>query len=176
MSGHDWSGDLVRIRQIPDIDQWLKVQSQHDFERQRHYLYVCSALIVLATTLFYIGYSKQVFDETYHQYISSGVILEGESKHIFQNWDDNLNLADRSALREKRIEMNKRFDEIVVTHNDSTGQHYVVDVEGGRRFFKKYKEIRQPRKINAWLQILGVFLLAAGAMGFVIERKLFGKM
>ncbi len=79
-------------------------------------------------------------------------------------------------MREMRVKMNKRFDEIVVTHNDDTGQHYVVDVKGGQRFFKKYKEIQQPRKINAWLQILGVFLLAAGAMGFVIKRKLFSKM
>ena len=173
LSGHDWSGDEVRLRQIPDIDQWFKARNTVQLEKQRRYLYACSGLIVLAITLFYIGYSKQLFDEKSHQYISSGVILPDESKHIFQNWDELIDHSQRGVIRQKAIEMQQRFDEVIVTHNDDSGEHYEVDVEGGRRFFRKYKEVHQPRRVNAWLQVLGVFLLASGAMGFVIERKLY---
>lgn len=173
LNGQDWANDTSRLRQIPDVDQWFKAQSNVQLEKQRRYLYRCSGLIVLAITLFYVGYSKQLFDEQYHQYISSGVILPDESKHIFQNWNELIDHSQRGAIRQKAIEMQKRFDEVIVTHDVDTGAYYEVDVEGGRRFFTKYKEVKAPRKVNVWLQVIGVFLFAAGVMGFVIERKLF---
>lgn len=172
----DWSAEKSRLVQIADLDQWFQAQSNVQLEKQRRYLYRCSGLIVLAVTLFYIGFSKQLFNEHYTQYISRGVIFPDESKHIFYNWDD---LIDRSVegasrkARAKAVEMEKRFDEIIVTHDDDNGAHYVAEVEGGRRYFKKYKSIQKPRRVNAWLQVLGVFLFGAGVMGFVIERRLF---
>lgn len=176
LGDYDWSNEKARLIQIADLDHWFKSQSNARLEKQRRYLYRCSGLIVMAITLFYIGFSKQLFDENYVQYVSRGIILPEESKHIFYNWDD---LIDRSVegasrkARAKAVEMEKRFDEVIVTHDSDIGAHYVEEVEGGRRYFKKYHSIQKPRRVNAWLQVLGVFLFVAGIMGFIIERRLF---
>ena len=59
---------------------------------------------------------------------------------------------------------------------ENKGYSFEELVAGGHRFFRKSKHdmpLQQPRAINAWLQVLGLFLLVSGFMGFVLERRLF---
>jgi hypothetical protein len=73
----------TQLKQIPDIEHWLRQQQQSQMLNQRCYLYICSALIVLALTLFYVGQSKILFPEVQFRYYSQGVVLVGEPKDIF---------------------------------------------------------------------------------------------
>lgn len=56
-----------RLSQIPDVEHWLNHQQRDKLNRQRFFLYVSSALIVISATVFYIGFSKQLFNETRYE-------------------------------------------------------------------------------------------------------------
>ncbi|WDD98974.1 helix-turn-helix domain-containing protein [Thalassomonas actiniarum] len=165
-----------QLSQIPDIEHWLKQQQQQQSTKQRRYLYSCSALIVIAVTLFYTGFSTLLFGETRYQYESQGVVLPGEPKDIFSSWSRLIsgNGDEHRRLHiKKKMEMVKRKDAKYLLLWDNLGPHFTEQVSGGLRFYQLDKHEQEPRLINALLQILAVMLFSAGIMGFVLERKLF---
>ncbi|KGJ97962.1 helix-turn-helix domain-containing protein [Thalassotalea sp. ND16A] len=170
------ASDKQNLVQIPDVELWYMQQDNKNFKHQRRYLYFCSALIVLAVTLFYTGFSKLVFSEVRYQYYSAGVILEGEPKNIFHEWSRMIDapIGQMADLRRtKEVEMTNRKDEVEIDMPMYLGKSYMQTVEGGQRHFSERGTINIPRAINSWLQVLGVLLFACGVMGFVLERKLF---
>ncbi|PKG85093.1 XRE family transcriptional regulator [Colwellia sp. 75C3] len=164
---------------ISDIEQLYQQSSTKQLNQQRTLLYMASSLIVLAVTLFYIGYAKQVFNETFYEYSSRGVVLAGEPSDIFWQWRDLIDIKDRNEkdekMRQMKVVMSQRSDVLVKLISESKGYSFEEEVEGGRRYFRKSKNtlpIKVPQGINAWLQVLGVMLLTSGIMVFVLERRL----
>ncbi|WDE05540.1 helix-turn-helix transcriptional regulator [Thalassomonas viridans] len=172
----DLNSSRGQLSQIPDIENWLNRQQQQQGERQRRYLYSCSALIVIAVTLFYAGFSTLLFSEVRYQYESQGVVKPGEPKDIFHSWR-RLILATGAEgdkqWRSKEAEMVQRRDVDYYLTRENFGEQLVMTVDGGLRSYQLDKQWQEPRLINALLQILGVLLFSAGIMGFVLERKLF---
>ena len=165
---------------ISDIEQLYQQASTKQLSQQRNLLYMASSLIVLAVTLFYVGYSKQVFNERLYEYRSDGVVLTGEPSDVFWKWRDLIDIKDRNEKDEKtrqlRVVMAQRSDVLVKLVPTNKGYYFEEPVAGGRRLFTKSKHglpIVEPRAINAWLQVLGVLLMISGIMGFVLERRLF---
>lgn len=165
---------------IADIEQLYQQASVKQLKLQRNLLYIASTLIVFAVTLFYVGYSKQVFNENLYEYRSYGVVLVGEPSDIFQNWHALINIKDRNEkdeiMRQQKVVMAQRSDILVKLIPENKGYYFEMPVEGGSRLFQRSKHdmpLQQPRAINAWLQVLGVLLLVSGIMGFVLERRLF---
>jgi transcriptional regulator with XRE-family HTH domain len=165
---------------ISDIEQLYQQESTKQLSRQRNMLYLASALIVIAVTLFYVGYSKQVFNERLYEYTSSGVVLAGEPSNIFRTWSTLIDIKDRNEkdekMRQLRVVMAQRSDLLVKLVPENKGYSFEEPVEGGSRLFSRKKNalpVNVPRAINAWLQVLGVLLFASGIMGFVLERRLF---
>jgi len=165
---------------ISDIEQFYQQASTQQLNQQRKLLYSASSLIVIAITLFYIGYAKQVFNETLYEYRSDGVVLAGEPSDIFWKWRELIDIKDRNKkderMRQLKVVMAQRSDVLVKLIPENKGYYFEEVVEGGIRLFTKSKHdlpIEEPRAINAWLQVLGVLLLASGIMGFVLERRFF---
>lgn len=164
---------------ISDIEQLYKQATSKQLNKQRNMLYLASTLIVLSVTLFYLGYAKQVFNETQYEYRSSGIVLAGEPINIFSRWGDLIDSTDPRAhgmqMRKTKVAMAQRSDLDVLLSDENRGGFFDVKVEGGRRLYERMDHIinKQPRAINAWLQVLGVLLFASGIMGFVLERRLF---
>ena len=162
---------------IADIEQHQNKISEHSTAQQRKLLYIACSLIVLAVTLFYTGFSKQLFNETVYEYHSRGVVLEGEPLNVFTHWHSLIDRSDRNkadALKTlKSDEMAQRSDLSVMLSHEDKGQFFDVNVEGGKRMYKRASFADAPRAINAWLQILGVLFITAGVMCFVLERRLF---
>ena len=165
---------------ISDIEQLYQQASVKQLKQQRNLLYIASSLIVFAVTLFYLGYSKQVFNENLYEYRSYGVVLAGEPSDIFQNWHALINIKDRNEkdeiMRQQKVVMAQRSDILVKLIPENKGYYFEMPVEGGSRLFQRSKHdmpLQQPRAINAWLQVLGVLLMISGIMGFVLERRLF---
>jgi len=178
LSGLDKASIRQHYCQIPDIEHWLNQQDTSGAMSQRRFLYICSALIVIAVTLFYIGFSKQVFSEVRFQYESRGVILEGEPKDIFHSWmrlipEPNGTHAHREAMARKGREMAQRQDTEYYLTEENLGTQFVMEVKGGTRLFYFDKEELVARPVNAWLQVLGVLLITMGIMGFILERRFF---
>ncbi|WP_286263946.1 helix-turn-helix domain-containing protein [Thalassotalea atypica] len=164
------------LKQIADVDNWLTQKAQIDFKKRRHYLLTSCVFIVIAVTLFFTGFTKLLFSETKYIYRSEGVVLDGEPKDIFQNWIRLMPRAEAHTVREnKRLEMEKRKDVDVIVMDDWRGETLSKPTERGVRYYQFYKEEKVKQSINAWLQVIAVFLFSCGIMGFVLERKLFGR-
>jgi transcriptional regulator with XRE-family HTH domain len=165
----------TQLRQIPDIEHWLKNQQQSQMLNQRRYLYICSALIVLAITLFYTGQSKILVPEIQFQYYSKGIVLAGEPKDVFDDWQRLMpeGREGRNIYLKKKIEMTQRKDELYFLSKKFIGQNYVVTLPEGIRAYSFIGEKRIVQPMNAWLRISGVFFFIMGIMGFVLERRLY---
>jgi len=174
LAAFDKSYLVAQLSQIPDIEHWLKQQQQSQMVNQRRYLYLCSALIVLALTLFYTGQSKILLPETQFQYYSEGVVLDGEPKDIFNDWKRLIpRTAGSKIYDQKQIEMTQRQDEKFILSEKFLGQRYVVTLPEGIRVFRANGEKTIVNQGNAWFRIVGVFLFFMGIMGFFIERRLY---
>jgi transcriptional regulator with XRE-family HTH domain len=165
---------------ISEVAQLYQQDNIDKLKRQRTMLYLASTMIVIAVTLFYIGYAKQVFNETLYEYRSDGVVLAGEPSDIFWKWRELIDIKDRNKkderMRQLKVVMAQRSDVLVKLIPENKGYYFEEAVEGGIRLFTKSKHdlpIEEPRAINAWLQVLGVLLLASGIMCFVLERRFF---
>lgn len=175
--------DLQRLKQIPDVEQFLTQQSHKQFIKRRNFLLLASMSIVLAVTLFFIGYSKLIFNEYVYHYESIGVIKDDEPNDIFSRWERYyLNVGETLTPQQRvqkqkslMLEMAKRRVTLVQMTPEYKGPSFTETVAGGRRIYKldhlMSKKIRRP--VNSWLQVLGVLLFASGIMGFVLERRLF---
>ncbi len=165
---------------INDIDQLYQQVNIKQLNQQRNMLYLASSLIVIAVTLFYIGYAKQVFNEILYEYRSDGVVLAGEPSDVFRKWHELIDIKDRNEkdekMRQLKVVMAQRSDVLVKLIPENKGYYFEETVEGGIRLFTKSKHdlpIAEPRAINAWLQVLGVLLFVRGIMGFILERRFF---
>ncbi|MCF2947115.1 helix-turn-helix domain-containing protein [Paraglaciecola aquimarina] len=160
---------LLTLQQIPDIRHYLASRKEHSEKLRRRFLYFSSLLIVVATSLFYAGFSKLVFPVLQYQYESKWVVLEGEPDNIFSN---RLNNRVSGISEELKAEIHSRTDEKVLISPVNKGRYFVMEVDGGKRKYHQINTIIVQQPVNAWLQILGVFLFSAGIMGFILERKL----
>jgi len=164
-----------QLSQIPDIEHWLKQQQQSQMLNQRRYLYLCSALIVIAITLFYMGQSKILLPEIQYQYYSKGVVLAGEPKDIFNDWQKLIPRGNEgeALFYKKKVEMTQRKDEKYILSEKFLGKNYVKTLPEGSRFYRSDGEKRIANPVNAWLRVSGVFLFFMGIMGFILERRLY---
>jgi len=163
-----------QLSQIPDVEHWLKQHQLSKAVNQRKYLYFCSTLIVLAVTLFYVGQSKILFSEMKFQYYSEGVVLEGEPKNIFDDWQRLVPREGGSKVyNQKQIEMTQRKDEKYILSETYLGKNYVETLPKGLRFYRADGEKRIANPVNAWLRICGIFLIMMGGMGFILERRFY---
>ena len=170
------TASINKLSALPDVELWLAKRNSQQFNQRRNYLLIASMLIVLATTLFYTGFSKVLFTGVSHQYISQGVVLAGEPQNIFNDWPKLIERGQKGSrqLHEKKVvEMTKRKDVQFIHLEQWMGEYIERAVDGGTRYFEYSGQKVVSKPINAWLQILGVLLFSAGVMGFVVERKLF---
>ncbi len=175
MLGVDASG-YQQLQQVPVIDAWLNQQQASQMQHQRLFLYSCSLLLVLGITLFFTGFSKILFSETHYEYESPGVVLPGEPDNVFDNWMRLMtpeDASDRGKRDAMALTMEQRKDERTLLTTDYRGSNFTIVAEDGRRYYRLYKDLQLERPINAWLQVFGVLLISGGAIGFLVERKLY---
>jgi transcriptional regulator with XRE-family HTH domain len=180
LADFDKSYLVAHLSQIPDIEHWLKQQQQSQTLNQRKFLYLCSALIVLAVTLFYTGQSKVLLPELQFGYYSEGVILAGEPKNIFNDWEKLIpepvpfkNSEYLILRKKKKIEMTQRIDRKFINSIKFLGKRYVVTLPEGIRVYRTDGEKMIANPVNAWFRIAGVFFFVMGIMGFILERRLY---
>ena len=76
-------------------------------------------------------------------------------------------------IAKKELEIEQRRNGKIILSSVHLGDQFIQQVEGGRRLYRFDKEKVIPQQVNAWLQIIGVFLFSAGILGFVLERRLY---
>ena len=99
--------DLQRLKQIPDVEQFLTQQSHNQFIKRRNFLLLASMSIVVAVTLFFIGYSKLIFNEYVYHYESIGVIKDDEPNDIFSRWERYYLNVGETLTPQQRVQKQK---------------------------------------------------------------------
>ena len=160
-----------QLRQIPDVADHFNHQKQLMIGNRRRWLLLSSVLVALGVALIYAGSVHLFFSNVIYDYVSSGVVLEGESKEIFeerrvpQGADHDTAMAIRNAIMD-------RVDEDYRQIENFRGNIFNVPVEGGSRTYR----LRRETEIDPWqnkaITFVGVLMLVFGVIGLVLERKL----
>ncbi len=170
-----------QLKQIPEVAQHFQAHQLQIISNRKRWLINCSILFVLGFGTVFAGFQKVFFQEYVYNYASEGIVLAGESKEIFSNWDKSIprpltssreDMRKSNAIREtERLKMYQRKDEAYQISYDYKGRQFNVPVEGGSRTFHMVKDVETPRWQNKFLMLIGVLFAVAGIMGLIIERK-----
>jgi len=165
-----------RLRQITSVDAYLRERAQHQQQTRTHWLLGCALCIALSVPLFYLGYTKLLFNETSYQYISPGILMPDENPNYFENWREVA--GNNDIMRKLTPEMAKRSNPHTLLLTEHRGRQFTVPAPEAtspnfQRTYYVSGSIEQPRAVNAWLQAMGLFLLVGGIIGLVLERRLF---
>lgn len=160
-----------QLRQIPDVADHFNHQKQLMIGNRRRWLLLSSVLVALGVALIYAGSVHLFFSNVIYDYVSSGVVLDGESKGIFeerlvpQGVDRDTAMAIRNAIMD-------RVDEDYRQIENFRGNIFNVPVEGGSRTYR----LRRETEIDPWqnkaITFVGVLMLVFGIIGLVLEKKL----
>jgi transcriptional regulator with XRE-family HTH domain len=175
-------GDLVddldegarnQLRQIADVASHFNRQKQLLIGNRRRWLLVSALLLSVGIALIYAGNAHLFFPDMVYQYKSHGIVLDGESKEIFDSPQRFMPPGSDHAARTEYLDsINARIDEVYVQDSKFRGNIYNVEVDGGSRTYF----IDSERKIDPWQSKLvifaGMIMAMFGLIGLLLERKL----
>ena len=174
-------GDLIdeldpgarnQLRQLPDVAAHVDRQKQLMIGNRRRWVTLSAMLLSFGLALIYAGYVHLFYPDVVYQYMSHGVVLDGEPKEIFRHPQQ---YVPQSSSREEMFaftdSIKARIDEDYLLDNDYRGSVFNVAVEGGSRTYY----LDGQRETDPWQSKLVVFvgLLMAvfGIVGLGLERK-----
>ncbi|TKB43992.1 helix-turn-helix domain-containing protein [Thalassotalea mangrovi] len=168
--------ELRRLQQVPLISQRLVVNQRQSIKSRRIYLTLCALLCAFAVAMFYAGYNGNIFTETRYQYMSHGILQDGENPDVFTKSAHQLvNRNDpefESKVENLRVSIEQRRFRDYLYLDEFVGDLLIRNSEDGRRAYHYREPVQQERTINGWLQAVGVFLLVLSLLGFLLERRL----
>lgn len=162
-----------QLRRIPLVGDYLNRQKQLMIGNRRRWLLVSALLASFGAALIYAGNAHLFFPDVEYEYVSKGIVLEGESKELFEH--PGVALPQGVGREEKDRIMNAiyaRLDEDYVRTTGYRGTLYNVPVDGGSRTYSLQGERPLNNGRNKAIVFAGVLLLAFGTIGIVLEKKL----
>ncbi|QTH71903.1 helix-turn-helix domain-containing protein [Pseudoalteromonas xiamenensis] len=179
MQGIKSSGMRHELRQIPDIEMWSRAHSNKQQLSRKQWLSAAIISISFGGALLFSGHEKIFFPETQYEYVSAGVLLDGEPLQVFANWATLAVPFEEQDVRDKVNQYYKQFaqrrdpkSKLLFTYR---GESFVETDAQGRRFYEEETNKRKQviRSENAWMQFLGVFSLIAGVTMGSLQRAWF---
>ena len=164
-------GARNQLRQIPDIAEHFNHRKQVMLVNRKRWLLWSSVMVALGVGLIYAGSVHLFFSDHVYQYKSHGVVLDGESKEIFRNTPIPRG-ADGAEAAAIMNDILGRVDEDYLRLDAFAGEIFNVPVEGGSRTYYLHAEQQIDPWQNKAITFVGVVLLAFGAVGLLLERKL----
>jgi transcriptional regulator with XRE-family HTH domain len=179
LEGIDPTQVFKQLRQIPEVSHYLdKYHKQQKSQRTK--LLVFSALFfTIGVTAVVAGRLGLIFPETFYNYYSQGIVLEGEPKEVFTRWSqsipDTFHSTPEGRIKKDllRIEIEKRRNEEFLTINEYKGNAYNVSVTGGSRTYYLRDDVKSERTENRMLLLFGLLLSLLGLSGLILEKKFF---
>ncbi|WMN60329.1 helix-turn-helix domain-containing protein [Pseudoalteromonas xiamenensis] len=179
MQGIENCGFRHELHQIPDIEMWSRAHSTRQQLSKKQWLSAAIASIAIGGALLFSGYEKIFFSETQYEYVSDGILLDGEPLQVFTHWRTLVVPFEENGHIEKVDQYRRQFAQRLDPKSKLLfayrGESFVETDEQGRRYYveetKKQKQVA--RTENAWMQFIGVlFIIAGSAMG-VLQRAWF---
>ncbi|MCJ8274957.1 MAG: helix-turn-helix domain-containing protein [Psychrosphaera sp.] len=158
-----------RLGHLPEVAvQFTEIKLKQQAIIKRKFVFAVLA-IMIGLGCFLVGQTKILYPSMVYNYESKGVILEGESVYHFRNRQNHGELREQWY---KRInESAPRVDIEFVVAEGYRGEHYVIDVETGRRLFTLEKAVEREHYMNSIITIIGLLLMAMGGLAFAYIKK-----
>ncbi|RYY73830.1 MAG: XRE family transcriptional regulator [Gammaproteobacteria bacterium] len=172
------------LRHIPEVANYLNAGAAFRIHNIKKWLFGSAAACVIGLTLIVAGYSSLIFNSIQYEYISDGILLEGEPWDFISSWeryeakdsctynvsDECQKKSEERAAKDKVMRARIRLDTLMTTSYQ--GKHIYKNVEGGFRVY----EFKGDRNIhhagNRYLMLLGTLIAFAGLFGFFVEFRL----
>lgn len=173
--------------QIPAIASHLNNHKEIRIGSIKKWLFGSALAVTLGMTSIAASHFGLVLTNKQYQYVSSGIVKEGESQFIFNNWQSNLALptgaysdtemkANQSQIIEKNKEILSRLAEDYLLTNDYQGEVFILPVEGGTRTYQLHNGFADGKNLfplkNRLLMLFGFLLTFSGITGFFVEYRL----
>ena len=162
-----------QLRTLPEVADHYHRQKQLIIGNRQRWLLGSTMLLSLGAAFVYAGNVHLFFTDVLYQYMSHGVVLEGESKVIFRRPQESMS---ESLPRDQRIQfmdsLQSRVDQEYRMMSEFRGSIYNLRVPGGSRTYY----IQDDTQIDPWqsklIVFLGVLMSMFGLIGLFLERKL----
>jgi transcriptional regulator with XRE-family HTH domain len=189
LKGIDESVIERHLLQISEVAVHRNAESRLRIRQIKRWLLGAALSCAIGLALIFGGLKQLIFtpvNETLYQYVSEGIIFQGEPEDLFNYWPSNIDGRLRAgqtpsqeldlAVRMAQEEFRKRLGTDNQQSPTHKGRTYRVDVDGGYRIYSfNGTEITTNRtfeRCNNWLAVLGAFLAFGGLFGFVVEFRL----
>ncbi|HWK54753.1 MAG TPA: helix-turn-helix transcriptional regulator [Hyphomicrobiales bacterium] len=159
----------LQLRQIPEVASHFTREKQLIIGNRRRWLLASALLLALGAALIYGGTTKLFMPEMVHQYVSHGIVMEGESKELFSVlshfYADPIRGAAPASLE-------GRINEDFLATRQFRGNLFNVPVAGGSRTYYRISSRDTDPWQNKAAAALGVLLSVLGLTGIALEKKL----
>ena len=162
-----------QLRTLPEVADHYHRQKQLIIGNRQRWLLGSSVLLALGAAFVYAGNVHLFFTDVVYQYMSHGVVLEGESKEIFRHPQGSISAAlPRDEAIRFMDSIQSRVDEEYRLMSEFRGNIYNLRVPGGSRTYY----LQDDTQIDSWqsklIVFLGVLMSMFGLIGLFLERKL----
>ena len=162
-----------QLRRIPLVGDYLNRQKQLLIGSRRRWLLISALLASFGAALIYAGNAHLFFPDVQYQYVSKGILRDGESKELFEHPAVALPQGVNREQRDRIMNaIYARLDEDYVRTTDYRGTIYNVPVDGGSRTYVIVDQRELDNPSNKAVVFIGVLLLTFGTVGIVLDRKL----
>ncbi len=166
-------GARNQLRQLPDVAAHIDRQKRLMIGNRRRWLALSAVLFSLGLAMIYAGSVHLFFPNVVYQYMSHGVVRDGEPKEIFRHTQE---FIPESGERDEAIafldSIKARIDEDFLLESTYRGSVFNVAVAGGSRTYYIDGDV----EIDPWqsklVVFLGVLMSALGLIGLLLDRKL----
>ncbi len=168
-----------QLRQIPEVANYLNAGVAYKIHNIKKWLYGSAVACVIGLTLIVASYKGLLFSDKQYNYVSEGVILEGEPTNIYRTHNtiafSRLQANEITTAEMLKLENEfaiKRIREERMLLTDYRGDDFMLPVEGGSRIYHLTDTAQNERVENRFLMLLGVLLAFSGLLGFFVEFRL----
>jgi transcriptional regulator with XRE-family HTH domain len=185
LSPRDLLADIDRtilqssLRHIPEVSQFLNGEVQRRVHDTRKYIWSAAAACLLGFAMMLAANDGIFFVNNLYKYKSQGVILDGESDQIFEQFPkiQDLKMAARIITMEESMRSQAEFqaNRGKVQTIEVWGNHGGVFFEpagDGRRKFELVDVTYVHSSQNTIMQYLGALLMFSGLLLVVVEWRM----
>lgn len=163
-------GELERLRDIAAIRDLVRRGEQASTRDRRRWLIAALLLIALGGALLSFTITERRYADMEIEYVSKGVILDGESDFLFGRFDR----LDPSYIAQAHADdpLVARLNPVYRWHANDRGDYYIEPVPSGRRVFERGDWRHVPPTLNGHLaHAFAVALLLFGFGGLFVARR-----
>tara|TARA_R110000782_G_scaffold204101_1_gene292613 strand:- start:1639 stop:2358 length:720 start_codon:yes stop_codon:yes gene_type:complete len=164
------------LTHVSEISTSLRDHKRNLARTARRIVIQVSFTIALGAGLILAGATSTLYDTTYYQYRSLGIVLVGESKEIFENPADTIpSTASDREIQALKDQITERISQDYLTVQEYRGRVFNIPVEGGSRTYFLRDKTTVSRWQNQAAMWIGVTLFVFGIFLILNKQTMTGR-